>query len=239
MPGSTTATPTTSPQSSSPYSPPTPLPPPLPLSTASPSSNTSSPPNDSLNGPAPSPTIRALTKIEARVGIRIFAEELDRFEAAEKVILVVVSLSDQPSRQSTSLFNPHNNPAEYFSTVDEIIHWMDQFSITPPSSAVGRIRPAIVDRAENTIQLAMSRLKEKMWHVLICNTIPLDAVSRYGSIRRVSLSFGSYDGAIDDTLESFGEVGSSRFHERDALDECLVILGVERLSIEEVQRREA
>ena len=215
-------------------------------------------------------------------------EELDRFEAAEKVILADASHSGEPSRQSTSLFNPPNNPAEYFSAVDEIIHWMEQFSIAPPpSSAAGRTIQVIADRAENAIQLAMSRLEEELRHVLICNTIPLDAVSRYGSIRRVSLSFGSHDGAaaIDDSpLQSFGEVDSSRFHDRaaslgddlfvdlvrpeavqdlreiidrmvrsgyereclqvyssvrrDALDECLVILGVERLSIEEVQKVE-
>ncbi|KAG5028191.1 hypothetical protein AAZX31_05G045700 [Glycine max] len=213
-------------------------------------------------------------------------EDLDRFEAAEKVILADASLSGEPSRQSTSLFNPPNNPAEYFSAVDEIIHWMEQFSIAPPpSSALGRTVHVIADRAENAIQLAMSRLEEELRHVLICNTIPLDAVSRYGSIKRVSLSFGSHDGAIDDSpLESFGEVDSSRFHDRgaslgddlfvdlvrpeavqdlreiidrmvrsgyereclqvyssvrrDALDECLIILGVERLSIEEVQKVE-
>ncbi|TKY55326.1 Exocyst complex component EXO70B1 [Spatholobus suberectus] len=214
-------------------------------------------------------------------------EDLDRFESAEKVILADASLSGEPSRQSTSLFNPPNNPAEYFSAVDEIIHWMEQLSIAPPSAAAGRTGQIIVDRAENAIQLAMSRLEDELRHVLICNTIPLDAVSRCGSTRRVSLSFGSHDGAIDDTLGSFGEVGdrgSSRFHERgaslgddlfvdlvrpeavqdlreiidrmlrsgyereclqvyssvrrDALDECLVILGVERLSIEEVQKVE-
>ncbi|KAK7330618.1 hypothetical protein VNO77_24816 [Canavalia gladiata] len=213
-------------------------------------------------------------------------EDLDRFEAAEKVILVDASLSGQPSRQSTSLFSPPNNPAEYFSAVDEIIHWMEQLSIAPPSAA-GRTGQIMVDRAENAIQLAMSRLEDELRHVLICNTIPLDAVSRYGSIRRVSLSFSSHDGAIDENLESFGEVsdrGSHRFHERgaslgddllvdlvrpeavqdlreiidrmvrsgyereylqvysgvrrDALDECLVILGVEKLSIEEVQKVE-
>ncbi|KAK7265561.1 hypothetical protein RJT34_33181 [Clitoria ternatea] len=209
-------------------------------------------------------------------------DDLDRFEAAEKVILVDASLSGEPSRQSSSLFNPPNNPAEYFSAVDEIIHWMEQFSI-----GAGRTDQIIADRAENAIQLAMSRLEEELRHVLICNTVPLDAVSRHSSIRRVSLSFGSHDGAIDETLESFGEVsdrGSHRFHERggslgvdllvdlvrpeavqdlreiidrmvrsgyereclqvytsvrrDALDECLVILGVERLSIEEVQKVE-
>lgn len=214
-------------------------------------------------------------------------EDLGNFEAAEKVILADASLSGEPSRQSTSLFNPPNNPAEYLSAVDEIIHWMEHLSVAPPSSAAARTGQIIVDRAENAIQLAMLRLEDELRHVLICNTIPLDAVSRYGSIRRVSLSFGSHDGAIDDTLESFADVsdrGSSRFHERgvslgddlfvdlvrpeavqdlreiidrmfrsgyereclqvyssvrrDALDECLVILGVERLSIEEVQKVE-
>ncbi|KAL2336054.1 hypothetical protein Fmac_010500 [Flemingia macrophylla] len=43
-------------------------------------------------------------------------EDLDRFDAAEKLILA------EPSRHSTSLFNPPNNPVEYLSAVDEIIH---------------------------------------------------------------------------------------------------------------------
>ncbi|XP_061342291.1 exocyst complex component EXO70B1 [Gastrolobium bilobum] len=217
-------------------------------------------------------------------------EDLDRFEAAEKVILADASHSGEPSRQSTSLFDPPNGPVEYLSAVDEIILWMEQFSIAPPPppSSSGRIRQVTVDRAENAIQLAMSRLEEELRHVLICNTIPLDAVSSYGSIRRVSLSFASHDCAIDENLGSFGEVsdrGSHRFHERgaslgdddlfvdlvrpdavpdlreiidrmvrsgyereclqvyssvrrDALDECLATLGVERLSIEEVQKVE-
>ncbi|KAL2336055.1 hypothetical protein Fmac_010501 [Flemingia macrophylla] len=78
----------------------------------------------------------------------------------------------------------------------------------------------------------MSRLEDELRHLLICNTIPLDAVSRYGSIRRVSLSFGSHDdggGAIDDALESFADGsdrGSSHFHERSASLVDLVVVGV-------------
>ncbi|KAJ1413291.1 Exocyst complex component Exo70 [Sesbania bispinosa] len=211
-------------------------------------------------------------------------EDLDRFEAAEKVILVDASLSGEPSRQSISLFDPPNDPVEYFSAVDEIIQWMEQLSI---ASSAGKHGQTIADRAENAIQLAMSRLEDELRHVLICNTVPPDAVSRYGSTRRGSISFGSHDGAIDENLESFGDVsdrGSYRFHERgaslgddlfidlvrpeamlnlkeiidrmvrsgyereclqvyssvrrDALDECLLILGVEKLSIEEVQKVE-
>ncbi|KAJ4712567.1 Exocyst subunit Exo70 family protein [Melia azedarach] len=143
-----------------------------------------------------------------------------------------------------------------------------------------------MDRAESAIQLAMSRLEDEFRHILISNTIPLDADRLYGSIRRVSLSFAANDGEIDEEFESFGEVsdGSVRFHERGAslgddlcvdlinpdavielkeiadrmirsgyekecvqvysnvrrgaLDECLAIVGVEKLSIEEVQRIE-
>ncbi|NP_001351684.1 exocyst complex component EXO70B1-like [Cicer arietinum] len=212
-------------------------------------------------------------------------EDLDRFEAAEKVILVDASISTQPSRQSTSLFDPPNDPVEYFTAVDEIIQWMEHFSIAPPHQSTGRTGQIILDRAENAIQLAMSRLEDELRHVLICNTIPPDAVSRYSTNRRSSLSFNSHDGAIDDNSESFGEVsdpGSHRFHERgvslgddlfvdlvrpesilnlkdiidrmvrsgyereclqvyssvrrDALVECLGILGVEKMSIEDVQK---
>lgn len=206
-------------------------------------------------------------------------EELDRFDAAEKVILSDASLSGEPSRQSTSLFDPPNDPVEYFTAVDEIIQWMEHFSI----SSAGETVQAVVDRAENAIQLAMSRLEDELRHVLICNTVPPDAVSRCGgSTRRFSTSFGSHDGPIYENLESFGEGsdrGCHRFNpslgddlfvdlvrpeaipnlkdiidrmvrsgyereclqvysgvRRDALDECLVILGVEKLSIEEVQK---
>ncbi|KAE8730916.1 Detected protein of confused Function [Hibiscus syriacus] len=88
---------------------------------------------------------------------------------------------------------------------------------------------------------------------LIRNTVPLDVERLYGSIRRVSLSFAVNEGELGEEFESFGEVDSERwcFHDRglslervqansnvrhDALVECLVIVGVEKLSVEEVQK---
>lgn len=216
-------------------------------------------------------------------------EDLDRFEAAEKVILDDSSLSTESSRQSTSLFDPPNDPEVYFNAVDEIIQWMEHFTISPPINSAGKTGKIILDRADNAIQVAMSRLEDELRHVLICNTVPPDAVSRCSTNRRSSLSFSSHDGAggFDDNSGSFGDVsdpGSHRFHERgvslgddlfvdlvrpesilnlkdiidrmvrsgyereclqvyssvrrDALVECLAILGVEKLSIEEVQKFE-
>ncbi|XP_058763541.1 exocyst complex component EXO70B1-like [Vicia villosa] len=214
-------------------------------------------------------------------------EELDRFEAAEKIILDDSSTYSESSRQSTSLFDPPNDPVEYFLAVDEIIQWIEHFSISPPDHSTEKTDRIILDRAESAIQLAMSRLEDEFRHVLICNTIPPNAVSRCNTNRRSSLSFSSQDGGIDDNSGSFGEVsdaGSNRFHERgvsigddlfvdlvrpesilnlkdiidrmvrsgyereclqvyssvrrDALIECLTILGVEKMSIEEVQKVE-
>ncbi|PON77318.1 Exocyst complex protein [Parasponia andersonii] len=200
----------------------------------------------------------------------------DRFEVAEKVILRWDSNSEA-SRHSIPWEDSPDEAAEYLTAVDEILNLMDGLSIQSGNE--------FVDRAENAIQLAMSRLEDEFRHILIRNTVPLDAERLYGSIRRVSLSFASNDGEIDDEFESFGEDdrdAAGRFHERgaslgddlcvdlihadavvelkeiadrmvksgyekecvqvyssvrrDALDECLVILGVEKLSIEEVQK---
>lgn len=211
-------------------------------------------------------------------------EDRDRFDAAEKVIFVDASISGEASRQSTSLFDPPNDPVEYLSAVDEIIQWMEHFSISPPSSSTGRTGQNILDRAENAIQIAMSRLEDELRHVLICNAVPPDAVGRYSSNRRSSASFSSHEAAIDDNSDSFSERDSNRFHSRvvslgddlvidlvhqeatlnlrdiidrmirsgyekeclqvyisvrrDALVEYLTILGVEKKSIEEVQKVE-
>lgn len=202
----------------------------------------------------------------------------DRFEVAEKVILRWDS-SSEASRHSIPWEDSPDEAAEYLTAVDEILNLMDGLAIQSSSNE-------IIDRAENAIQLAMSRLEDEFRHILIRNTVPLDAERLYGSIRRVSLSFASNDGEIDDEFESFGEHDrdAGRFHERgaslgddlcvdlihpdavvelkeiayrmirsgyekecvqvyssvrrDALDECLVILGVEKLSIEEVQKIE-
>ncbi|KAL4363517.1 hypothetical protein GQ457_04G015120 [Hibiscus cannabinus] len=203
-----------------------------------------------------------------------------RFDAAEKVILRSNSCPFNPdaSRHSLPWENSPDEAAEYLSAIDEILQLVVDMSIRSDNE--------IMDRAETAIQLAMSRLEDEFRLILIRNTVPLDADRLYGSIRRVSLSFASNKGEIDEEFESFAEVDSVRgcFHERgaslgddlcvdlinadvftdlkdiadrmirsgyekecvqayinvrrDALDECLVILGVEKLSIEEVQKIE-
>ncbi|GMY15107.1 exocyst complex component EXO70B1-like [Fagus crenata] len=211
--------------------------------------------------------------------------EEDRFSAAEKVILRWDSNSDT-SRRSLNWEDSHAEADEYLSAIDEILNLMDELSV--------RSDTEVVDRAVTAIQLAMSRLEDEFRHVLIRNTVPLDAERLYGSIRRTALSFPVNDaGIIDDDdddedgggFESFSEDDrSTRFHERgpslgddvsvdlidpkavdelreiatrmlrsgyekeciqvyssvrrEALEECLVILGIERLSIEDVQRIE-
>ncbi|OIW17770.1 hypothetical protein TanjilG_06455 [Lupinus angustifolius] len=212
-------------------------------------------------------------------------DDLQRFQAAEKVILRWdPSLS---TRHFNSLLDSKNDAVDYFSALDEIVNFMEKLSVAPPPSCAERSGQVMVERAENAIQLAMSRLEDELRHALIRNTVPLDAERLRGSMKRVSLSFASSH--VDENLESFddheiGDRGYDRFHSRgaslddhvvvdlvnpdvvvklgemvermvrsgyereclqvyssvrrDALDECLVILGVERLSIEEVQRIE-
>ncbi|CAB4280513.1 unnamed protein product [Prunus armeniaca] len=202
--------------------------------------------------------------------------ENDRFEAAEKVIFRWESNSEA-HRNSVPWEESPDESGEYLSAVDEILTLMEGLSVRSDNE--------LVDRAENALQIAMSRLEDEFRHILIRKTVPLDSERLYGSIRRVSLSFASNDGEIDEEFESFGEEDrdAGRFHERggslgdtdvdlihpdavvelkeiaermirsgyekeciqvyssvrrDALDECLVILGVEKLSIEEVQKIE-
>ncbi|PNT10369.1 hypothetical protein POPTR_012G097100v4 [Populus trichocarpa] len=198
-------------------------------------------------------------------------------DAAEKIILR--SDSGMPSNAGASSWDDSAEESRYYlAAIDEILDLLDNLSVGPDSE--------VLDRAETLVQVAMSRLEEEFGHILIRNTVPLDAESLYGSIRRVSLSFAANEGEIDEEFENFGEVetGSVCFHERgaslgddlcvdlinneavmdlkgiadrmmrsgyekecvqvyssvrrDALDECLVILGVEKLSIEEVQKIE-
>ncbi|XP_068305732.1 exocyst complex component EXO70B1-like [Pyrus communis] len=200
----------------------------------------------------------------------------DRFGEAEKVIFRWESNSEA-HRNSVPWEESPVEAAEYLAAVDEILTHMEGLSVRSDNE--------LVDRVENALQIAMTRLEDEFRHILIRNTVPLDSDRLYGSIRRVSLSFASNDGEIDDEFESFGEEDrdAGRFHERggslgdtdvdlihpdavvelkeiaermirsgyekecvqvyssvrrDALDECLVILGVEKLSIEEVQKIE-
>lgn len=200
----------------------------------------------------------------------------DRFGEAEKVIFRWESKSEA-HRNSVPWEESPVEAGEYLAAVDEILTLMEGFSVRSDNE--------LVDRAENALQIAMTRLEDEFRHILIRNTVPFDSDRLYGSIRRVSLSFVSNDGEIDDEFGSFGEEDrdAGRFHERggslgdtdvdlihpdavvelkeiaermirsgyekecvqvynsvrrDALDECLVILGVEKLSIEEVQKIE-
>ncbi|XP_009359437.2 exocyst complex component EXO70B1 [Pyrus x bretschneideri] len=200
----------------------------------------------------------------------------DRFGEAEKVIFRWESKSEA-HRNSVPWEESPVEAGEYLAAVDEILTLMEGLSVRSDNE--------LVDRAENALQIAMTRLEDEFRHILIRNTVPFDSDRLYGSIRRVSLSFVSNDGEIDDEFGSFGEEDrdAGRFHERggslgdtdvdlihpdavvelkeiaermirsgyekecvqvynsvrrDALDECLVILGVEKLSIEEVQKIE-
>ncbi|RYR44975.1 hypothetical protein Ahy_A08g041233 isoform A [Arachis hypogaea] len=186
---------------------------------------------------------------------------------------------DDPHSASSLLLDSADDAADYFSAVDDVIHWMEQLNLAPPpppSSSAGNRHRIEMDRTENAIQLAMTRLEDELRHLLVRNTVPLDAESLHGSIRRVSLSFTD-GGTVDENLESrFHERGASLGDDisvdllradavaelreiadrmvrsgyekeclqvyssvrRDVLDEYLSILGVEKLSIEEVQRVE-
>ncbi|XP_076881677.1 exocyst complex component EXO70A1-like [Bidens hawaiensis] len=195
----------------------------------------------------------------------------DRFEDAERIIM-------EPDDDTTE--------SEYLTAVDLIVRLTENLTVESD----------VLDRAENALQLAMVKLEDDFRHLLIHNTVPLDADRLYGSVRSdsvsVSRSFvlndGDGEGEVDegevDDDELDGSQSSGLHHERgaslggdfcvdlirpeavdevkdiaglmirsgyekeccqvycnvrrDVLDECLMILGVERLSIEEVLRIE-
>lgn len=200
------------------------------------------------------------------------SEQTDhRFTTAEEVIL----------RHDSGEASLEESSAEYLEAVDTIINLTETLTIQSDCDS------EIMDRAENALQLAMSKLEDEFLHILIRNTVTLDVDQLYGSIRKGSISSASKDFEIGDEFESYredddGGSGSGYHHDRglslggdvcfdlihydaikelksiadrmirsgyekeccqvysnvrrDVLDECLSILGVERLSIEEVQR---
>ena len=99
-----------------------------------------------------------------------------------------------------------------------------------------------LDRAYSVIRHAMSRAEDEFRHVLIRNTVPLEAERFYGSVDLIDPK------AVDELREIATRMIRSGFKKKciqvyssvrcDALDECLVILGIEKLSIEEVQKIE-
>uniref|UniRef100_A0A6N2MDH1 Exocyst subunit Exo70 family protein n=1 Tax=Salix viminalis TaxID=40686 RepID=A0A6N2MDH1_SALVM len=176
-------------------------------------------------------------------------------DTAEKIIL----RSDSGMSSNAEAFSWYDSAGEagdYLDAVDKILDLLDNLSVGPD--------PEVLDRAETVLQVAMSRLEEEFGHILIRNTVPLDAERLYGSIRRVSLSFAANEGEIDEEFASFEEVesGSVCFHERGGSlgdDLCVDLINseavmylkdiadrmiragyekecVQKLSIEEVQR---
>ncbi|KAG6385963.1 hypothetical protein SASPL_154846 [Salvia splendens] len=195
-----------------------------------------------------------------------------RFDDAERIIL---------SHTDSSSF-----PDDYLDAVDEIIQLTKEFSLASPDE--------VLDRAENALQLAMTRLEDEFRLVLIRNTVPLDpdrlhhhrstlsssaaaiaiAATEFfngdgsESIEDVSsgryshhshgrgVSFGWDDMSIElihpDAVTELGEIADRMIRSgyekeccqvycsvrRDVLEECMAIIGVEKLSIEEVQKIE-
>ncbi|KAL7600476.1 hypothetical protein Lser_V15G21340 [Lactuca serriola] len=207
----------------------------------------------------------------------------NQFDRAEKIILEhdPGGAGNPSSRNSLPWEECPEEASEYLAAVDLIIQLTEGLNVESEED------DDVMDRAENALQLAMSRLEDEFRHILIRNTVPLDADRLYGSVRSVSRSFTFNNGEIGDVVESFREdeqEGSGYHHERgaslggdfcvdlirveaieelkdiadrmirsgyekeccqvysnvrrDVLDECLSILGVERHSIEEVQRIE-
>lgn len=214
-----------------------------------------------------------------------------RFEAAEEMILRWDSNGGADAEFSNE---------DYLAAVDEIIQLTDELSFEPPSGDGGMVEGEFMDRAENALQLAMTRLEDEFRHILIRNTTPLDPDRLHGSmIRLSSLSssnsaegiseipdFESATAAVpNSSFAEHDDVSSGRYNlhmrgpslggddltldlihpnaiielkeiadrmirsgyekeccqvyssvRRDVLDECMSILGVEKLSIEEVQR---
>ncbi|KAK6148099.1 hypothetical protein DH2020_019011 [Rehmannia glutinosa] len=196
-----------------------------------------------------------------------------RFDEAERIIL---------NDADSSSFSD-----DYLAAVDDIIQLTEELNLSSVDAG-----DDVMDRAENALQLAMSRLEDEFRHVLIRNTVPLDP----DRLHRSSLSSSAAAIAIaateffsDDANESLDDVSSARYSNhshgrgvsfwgdemslelihpdavvdlreiadrmirsgyekecsqvycsvrRDVLDECMAILGVEKLSIEEVQRIE-
>lgn len=207
----------------------------------------------------------------------------DRFEKAEQIILRHDSSGEAPEDVTSS---------EYLAAVDLIIQLTENLTVDESEGYTGGEDDEVIDRAENALHLAMARLEDEFRHVLIRNTVPLDADRLYGSVRSVSREVeedletlgDDNDDNNDNDVDDDDQEGSSYRHERgasiggdvcvdlihpeaidelkdiadrmirsgyemeccqvytsvrrDVLDECLSILGAERISIEEVQRIE-
>ncbi|KAI3454996.1 hypothetical protein Pfo_011659 [Paulownia fortunei] len=183
-----------------------------------------------------------------------------RFDAAERIIL---------NDADSSSFSD-----DYLAAVDEIIQLTEELNLSSVDAG-----DDVMDRAENALQLAMTRLEDEFRLVLIRNTVPLDPdrlhrsslSSSAAAIAIAATEFFNDDAneSLEDGCELWGdEMSLELIHpdavidlreiadrmirsgyekeccqvycsvRRDVLDECMAILGVEKLSIEEVQRIE-
>ena len=207
-----------------------------------------------------------------------------RLDAAEKVISQWGCSSSSVS--SARDFIPWDDfpdvAAEYLASVDEVIGIIEEVEGIQGDG----VDADVLDRADKVLQMAMDRLEDEFRHILVQNTVSLDAERLFGSLRMMSLSFASDGGEIvedlatseeelDSSLEDRSNGGSlsnlldvelirvesiphlrsiadrmiqSKYEReccqaysvvrRAVLDECLITLGIERMSIEEVQRME-
>ncbi|XP_051115772.1 exocyst complex component EXO70B1-like [Andrographis paniculata] len=195
-----------------------------------------------------------------------------QFEAAEQIILTD---ADTPSLSD-----------DYLPAVDEIIRLTEELNLGSVDAGKD-----VVDRAENALQLAMTRLEDEFRHLLVRNTVPLDPDRLHrssNSSTAASMSIATaefFNEEVGETLENMSSIRLSHrrrgvsgasfggdgmpielIHQdavidlneiadrmirsgyekeccqvyctvrRDALDECMSILGVEKFSIEEIQK---
>uniref|UniRef100_A0A1D1Z2B0 Exocyst subunit Exo70 family protein n=1 Tax=Anthurium amnicola TaxID=1678845 RepID=A0A1D1Z2B0_9ARAE len=118
-----------------------------------------------------------------------------RLEAAETVIsrwggsgFAFVPWEDSP-----------DEAAEYLAAIDDVIF------LTGVDQEYSAEEAEVLDRAEGVLQMAMDRLEDEFRHMLIQNTVPVDAARLHGSIRCRSLSFGSGGGDTGEGYESSAE----------------------------------
>eukprot|EP00268_Persea_americana_P052989 TRINITY_DN5971_c0_g1_i1.p1 TRINITY_DN5971_c0_g1~~TRINITY_DN5971_c0_g1_i1.p1 ORF type:complete len:605 (-),score=84.92 TRINITY_DN5971_c0_g1_i1:197-2011(-) len=148
-----------------------------------------------------------------------------------------------------------SSASHYLSAVDHLLDLT--LSSSPPSAD-----PETLDRADTLLQTAMSRLEDELRLILLRNAVPLDADLLYRRIPSAAaghddnVEIGDCDGvsellrsdAVDCLREIVDRMVRAGYEKecsqayvsvrRDALDECLSTVGVERLSIEDVQKIE-
>lgn len=169
-------------------------------------------------------------------------QEISVLESCEEIIL---GFEDTNSRDPLRWEDDPSTSADYLWAVDQILDLTLSGGKTLDSETL--------DQADTLLQTAMARLEDEFRHILVRNAAPLDAAHLFGSIEG---SGDESDASVElirsDTINFLIDIVGRMVHagydkeccqayivvRRDALDECLLILGVDRMSIEEVQRIE-